>query len=91
MYGTDDAAGLAVEAVLGAVVADFTDGVADDLLDVDVRLRPHLAGNEYCAGYDERLDGASHVFDARWRPVNVLVSEFLQFELLRDDGVEDGV
>ena len=41
--GRADAAGRAVEALRGAVVADREHGVADDLRDLDVRLGRHLA------------------------------------------------
>ena len=51
----DDAAGVAVEPVLGVGVADFPDGLADQLLHVDVGVGRDLAGDEAEAGRDERL------------------------------------
>ena len=44
------AAGLVVEAVVGLRVADVADGVADDLLEVDVGLRRDLAEDDDEAG-----------------------------------------
>ena len=49
------AARAAVEALLGAVVADLEDPVACELGDVGVSLRRHLAGNNDHAGRDEGL------------------------------------
>ena len=53
--GRQHGAGLVVEPVFRAGVADFLDGLADDLLEVDVRLRGDLAGDDGEAGGDERL------------------------------------
>ena len=52
-----DAAGRAVEALGGGVVADAEHGVAHDLGDLDVGLGGHLAGDVHEAGRDHRLDG----------------------------------
>ena len=48
-------AGLGVEAVLRAGVADVLDDLADDLLEVDVAVRRDFAGDDGEAGRDERL------------------------------------
>ena len=53
----DDAAGLAVEAVLLAVVADLADRLADDARDVDVAGRRDLAGDDDEPGREQRLAG----------------------------------
>ena len=53
----DHAAGLGVEAVLGAVVADLADLRAHEPRDVDVRLGRDLAGDDDEARRDERLAG----------------------------------
>ena len=50
------AAGVAVEALLGGVVADREDPVADLLLDVDVAGRGDLARHDHEAGGQQRLD-----------------------------------
>ena len=49
------AAGLVVEAVVGAGVADVADGVADDRLEVDVGVRRDLAEDEHEARRRRRL------------------------------------
>ncbi len=51
----DHAAGVGVEAVLGAVVADLADSVPDEARDVDVRLGRDLAGDDDEPGGDEGL------------------------------------
>jgi hypothetical protein len=55
--GDVHAAGGAVEALLGRVVADAQDGLADDRVDVGVRLGRDLAGDVDLTGRDQRLDG----------------------------------
>ena len=57
----DDAAGLEVEAVLGARVADLGDRLADDRANVDVGLGRDLAGDDDEAGGDQRLAGDAAV------------------------------
>ena len=59
--GAHDGAGVAVEAVLRAVVADGAHHVARDGLHVYVGLGANLAGDEDGAGGDERLAGAAHL------------------------------
>ena len=87
-----DAAGLAVEAVLGAVVADVLDDAADDRGDVDVAVRADLAADDDQTGGGEALDGTAHVVSASpcCRPS---VDEALgrKLGLARDDRVEHGV
>ena len=55
--GHRDAAGGAVEALVGGVVADLEDLLADRAGDVDVGLGRHLTGDVDLAGGDQRLDG----------------------------------
>ena len=57
----DDGAGLAVKAVLRAVVADVADDVARDLRDVDIAARGDLAHDVNKAGGDGRLAGHAAV------------------------------
>ena len=60
----DHGAGLAVETVLGARVADLADGVADDGGKIDVGLGRDLARDHGHAGGDQRLtgDAAERIF-----------------------------
>ncbi len=53
----ENAAGLPVEAHLGAAVADVLHDTADDLRDVDARRRGHLAGDHHESGLRQRLAG----------------------------------
>jgi hypothetical protein len=55
--GHADAAGRAVEALAGGVVADPEDGVADDRGDVDVAGGRDLTGDVHLTGRDHGLDG----------------------------------
>jgi hypothetical protein len=55
--GHRDAAGGAVEALVGRVVTDLEDLLADQPRDVDVGFRGHLAGHVHLAGGDQSLDG----------------------------------
>ena len=59
--GRDDAAGVAVEAVGGVVVADVADGLPDDLGDLHVGVRGDLAGDHDHAGGDHGLAGHATV------------------------------
>ena len=52
-----DAAGIAVKAVLGAVIADVDDGLAGDLGDIHIAFRGDLADDMDLTGSDERLAG----------------------------------
>jgi hypothetical protein len=62
--GGDDTAGVAVEPVRLAVVADAAHRAAHDLGDVDVRLGRDLAGHDHQAGGEQGL--------ARHPPVGIL-------------------
>ena len=86
-----NAAGLAVETVLGAVVADVLDDAADDGGDVDVAVRPDLAADHDLTRGGEALDGAAHVVRPRFAAG--LSGEPLggKLRLARDDRVEHGV
>ena len=53
----ENAAGVGIEAVLGARVADFAHRLADDLRDVDVAVRRHLTDDVYLPRRHERLAG----------------------------------
>ena len=59
--GRDDAAGVAVEAVGGVVVADAAHGLARDLGDLDVGVGGDLAGDDDHPGRDQRLAGDAPV------------------------------
>ena len=53
----DDRAGVAVEAVLRAVISDLADGLADDFVDIDVRLGGYLTHDRNDTGRGGRLAG----------------------------------
>lgn len=57
LNGNKDVAGLVVEALIGRVVADFLDGVADDFLVVEVGLGGDLAKDHDHARLGGRLTG----------------------------------
>ena len=57
----DDGAGLAVKAVLGAVIADLAHGLAHDFRNVDVALGRDLAHDVHDAGRDRALAGDAAV------------------------------
>ena len=57
----DDAAGLAIETKLCAVVADAANYVASDLLHVDVCLGANLTGDDDGTGGDQGLARAANV------------------------------
>ena len=59
--GDLDAAGVTVEALVGGVVADLEDRLADDVGDGGVGGRAHLAGDHDEAGGQQRLDGHAQV------------------------------
>ncbi len=89
--GVDDAAGVAVKAVLGAGVANLANGVADDLLDIHICLGTNLAGNDDKARGGHRLTRTAEVRrvgrDARGRDIACLG----KLNLLGKYGVKDGV
>ena len=84
----DDAAGIAVKAVLGAVIADAAQRVASDALHVHVGLGSNLAGDDHRTRGDERLAGAPHVVDLRGLPVGRHVAISLEARLLLENRVE---
>ena len=86
--GVDDAAGLAVEAVLRAVVADVAQHLAHDAGHVHVRLRADLAGHEHHARGGQRLARAAHLRRVGRLAVRRDVAGGSQLGLLRQDGVE---
>ena len=61
----DDPAGLEVEAVLRARVADLRDAIAHHRADVDVDVRRDLAGDDDQPGRDQRLARDAAVRDRR--------------------------
>jgi hypothetical protein len=81
----EDGAGLIVEAVLRAGVADVADRLADDLRDVDVRARRDLARDERGPGRHERLAGDPAVGivgeDRVEDPVGDLVGDLVRVSL----------
>ena len=84
-------AGIAVEAELGAVVANTADNATGDFLHVDVGLGADLAGDDDGAGGHEGLTGAADVFDVGGHAVGRNVALLLQLYFFGKDCVEDGV
>ena len=74
------AAGQAVEALVGVVVADVEDGLADEVRHRGVGVGAHLAGHDDQAGRQQRLDGDPEVGLLR-----VVLHQVVQ------DGVADAV
>ncbi len=87
----DNAAGIAVKTVLGAVVANAADNATGNFLHVDVGLGADLAGNDDGAGGHEGLAGAADVFDVGGHAVRRNVALVLQLYFFGKDCVEDGV
>ena len=86
-----NAAGIAVKTVLGAVVANAADGLARDLLHVDVGLGAHLAGHDDGTGGGKGLDGAAHVVDVCGNAIGSHVALLGQLGLLGENRVQDGI
>ena len=91
MDGVHHAAGAAVEAVLGAIVADVSQHASHDVLHVYVRLGADFSSDHDKTGGDQRLACA-----AKLRGVGRLtrggdVALLRKIDLLRENGVEDGV
>ena len=57
-----DAARFVVERHVAGDVADFADGLADDVGDLDISLRGDFAGHDHHAGRDEGFAGDTRVF-----------------------------
>jgi hypothetical protein len=55
--GVEHGAGLAVEALVGMVIADVADDLAGQLFNVDIGFGGHFAGDHNHAGLDQRLAG----------------------------------
>ena len=91
MNGVEDAAGVAVVAVLGAVVADARDDVAHDGLDVHPRLRADLARDDGQAGGHHRLARATDLRHVGGLAVGRDIALVLKLDLLLEDRVQDGV
>ena len=75
--GMNDAAGIAIEAVFGAVIADLTHGIAHDLLNINISGCGDFAGNHHKAGGSKRFAG-----HARHR---------IGFEVCVENSVADGI
>ena len=58
VYGCEHATRVAVKLILRLVVANLVDGLAGDILQVDVHTRAHLAHDYYLTGCYKRLDSA---------------------------------
>ena len=86
-----DAARIAVKAVLGAVIADAANGVACDLLYVNISLRANLAGDDHGSGSHECLACATDVVNVGGYAVGRHVALGLQRGLLGKNGIENGV
>ena len=91
MDGAHDGAGVAVEAVLGAVVADAGHHVAHDLLHVHVGLSANLASDEHGARGGERLAGAAHLAHVGRLAARRDVALGLELGFLGQDGVQHRV
>ena len=89
--GVQHAAGVAVEAVLRAVVADVAQHLAHDGGHVDVRLRADLARDDDHAGGGHGLAGATHLRGIGGLPAGGDVALSRQLDLLGQDGVEHGI
>ena len=89
--GVHHAAGGAVEAVLGAVVADAAHHLAHDGRHVHVRLRADLARHGHEPRGRKRLARAAHPRHVGGLPAGGDVALALELYLLGDDGVQDGV
>ena len=86
-----NAAGVAVKAKLGAVVADAADDATGDFLYVDIGLGANLAGDNDGAGGHEGLAGAADVLHVGRHAVGGDVALLLELYFFGEDCVEDGV
>ncbi len=87
----EHAAGVAVEAELGAIVPDAAHDLARDVLNVDVGLGADLAGDDDGAGGDEGLACAADVLELGRLAAGRDIALGLKLGLLGQDGVEHGV
>ena len=85
--GIEHTAGIAIEAVLGAIVADFAHDLAGDLGNVHPGFGADFAGNHDHAGADHCLRSASHVFQIGGHAVRGNVAFACQARLLFQDRV----
>ena len=85
--GIEHAAGVAVEAVLGAVVADAAHDLAGDLGDVHPGFGADFAGNHDHAGADHGLGRAAHVFQVCGHAIGGDVALTCQARFLFQDRV----
>ena len=86
-----DAAGIAVKAKLGAVVANAADNATGNFLHVNVCLGADLASDDDGAGGHEGLAGAADVFHVGGHAVGRNVALLLQLYFFGEDCVEDGI
>ena len=86
-----NAAGVAVKAKLGAVVADAADDATGDFLYVDIGLGANLAGDNDGAGGHEGLAGAADVLHVGRHAVVGDVALLLELYFFGEDCDEDGV
>ena len=78
--GIDHAAGIAVEAVFGAVIADLAHGIAHNLLNIDVSRRGDLTGHHDKAGGSKRFAGnARHGVALKQRVQNGVADRVADF------------
>ena len=89
--GVDHAAGVCVKAELGAGVADLSDHVAHDGVDVDVGLGADLSGDHHEAGGDHGLAGNAGVVRVGGHAVRGDVACLGKLDLLGEDGVDHSV
>ena len=89
--GIHHAAGAAVEAVFGTVVADVGQHAAHDVLHVHVRLGANFSGNHHKAGGDQRLACATKLRRVGRLAGRGDVALLRKIDLLRKDGIKDGI
>ena len=61
MNGGKDTAGIAIKLIFALRIANALDGIARNGLQVDIRLRAHLAHNHHLTCGDKCLDGAARL------------------------------
>ena len=91
VYRVDDTAGVAVKAELGARVADLANGLAHNLVDVDVGLRADLARDHDQTRARHGLAGNAGVLGIGGHAVGGNVTRLGELDFLGENRVEDGI
>ena len=89
--GIDNAARVAVKAVLRAVVADLADGIAHDLLHVNVCFRANFARHHHKTRGSHGLACATHVVHVGRNARRRNVAGFLKLDFLCQNGIQDSI